>query len=74
VKINYFQKKKVKINCYFYSHVIIAVNLPERATISLAVRPLFEKEVRRPLRSNVGAGMLELASLATEVVESLLPN
>jgi hypothetical protein len=48
--------------------------LPERATNSLAVRPLFEKEVIRPLRFKVGAGMLELASLALEVVESLLPN
>lgn len=48
--------------------------IPERATISLAVKPLFEKAVMRPLRFKVGAGMLELAALKLAVVESLLPK
>lgn len=47
---------------------------PERATISLALKPLFEKEEMIPLRFKVGAGMSLLAVLKLAVVESLLPN
>lgn len=48
---------------------------PERATISLAVKPLFEKEVIRALRLIAGDGMLLLTSLTLPAVaESLLPN
>ena len=48
--------------------------IPERATISLALKPLFEKEEMIPLRFKVGAGMSLLAVLKLAVVESLLPN
>lgn len=49
-------------------------NSPERATISLAVRPLFEKDEMRALRLEAGEGRLEFAALKLAVVESLLPN
>ena len=48
--------------------------IPERATNSLAERPLFEKEVMRALRFKLGPGMLLLAALKLAEVESLRPN
>ena len=47
---------------------------PERATSSLAVKPLFEKEVRRAARFRPGPGMLLPTALKLAVVESLRPN
>lgn len=47
---------------------------PDRATISLAVKPLLAKAEIRPLRFNAGDGMLEMAAALLAVVESLLPN
>lgn len=50
---------------------------PARATISLAVNPLFEKEDRSPLvplRSEDGDGMSEFAVLKLALVESRLPS
>ena len=40
----------------------------------MAVKPLFEKVLRRPLRFNVEIGMSDLAAVKLAVVESLLPN
>ena len=56
-----------------YSGLNILI-IPDRATISLALKPLFVKAEMRPLRFKVGAGMLLLAALKLAVVESLLPN
>lgn len=50
------------------------MNKPERANISLAVKPLLEKEEMRLLRFKVGAGMSLFAILKLAVVESLLPS
>ena len=50
------------------------INLPDKATISLVVKFWLEKEDMRPLRFNVGAGMLLFAALKLAVVESLLPK
>jgi len=49
-------------------------NLPERATISLVLKPLFEKEDIRALRSISGDGISVVAASLLAVVESLLPN
>lgn len=54
--------------------MVFNCNIPERATISLAVKPLFEKEEIRPVRFKVGAGILLFAALKLAVVESLLPS
>lgn len=48
--------------------------LPERATISLALKPCLEKEDMSWLRVEFGPGRLLLAALILAVVESLLPN
>ena len=48
--------------------------LPERATISFAVNPLFEKADIRSLRSIFGDGRSLFAAEKLAVVESLLPN
>lgn len=48
--------------------------LPERATISLAVKPLLEKEVMRALRFNPGPGSWLFAAVKLAVVASLLPR
>ena len=50
------------------------MNPPDKATISLAVKPFFEKALIRPLRSNVGSGMLPVTAAELAVVESLLPK
>lgn len=47
---------------------------PARATISLAVSPLSEKDDRRPRRSILGDGISEFAVLRLAVVESRLPS
>lgn len=68
--------------CYRYKfnlilHKIILIRkslLPERATISLAVKPLLAKLVIRSLRSNEGEGISLFAVSKLAVVESLLPN
>ena len=49
-------------------------NLPERATISLVLKPLFVKEDIRALRSISGDGISVVAASLLAVVESLLPN
>jgi len=54
---------------YFY-----VKNKPERATISLELKPLLEKEEIRLLKFKVGAGMSLFAVLKLAVVESLLPS
>jgi hypothetical protein len=51
------------------------ISIPERATISLAVKPLLEKAEMRPLTLKAGEGTLLLTSLTLPAVaESLLPN
>ncbi len=49
-------------------------NPPDRATISLTMKPLFEKFLISSLRLDDGGGRLETASFKLAVVESLLPN
>lgn len=48
--------------------------IPESATMSVVLRPLLEKAVTRPLRSERGEGRSLLAVLKLAVVASLLPN
>ena len=50
------------------------MNPHDRATISLAMKPFFEKALIRPLRSNVGSRMLSVTTIELVVVESLLPK
>lgn len=71
-----FQNRSQLVQDPYLIVVMISLNfiLPERATISLAVNPLFEKEVIRSLRSMSGDGRSELAAPKLAVVESLLPN
>lgn len=53
---------------------LIILIIPESATISFAVNPLFEKKVTRSERLNIGDGSSVFAALKLAVVESLLPN
>lgn len=48
--------------------------LPARAIISAVLKPLFEKDDIRALRSKVGLGMSLFAALKLAVVASLLPS
>jgi hypothetical protein len=50
------------------------MNLPDRVTMSLAVRPLFVKRDIRVVRSSVNNGRSVLAKLLLAVVESLRPS
>lgn len=53
-------------------HVMLL--LPERATMSVVVRPLSEKAEMRSVRLKSGLGISLLAELKLAVVESLLPS
>ena len=54
--------------------VYLNLLLPERVTISGAVKPFLLNPDIRPLRSEKGEGRLLWASLKLAVVASLLPN
>jgi len=50
-----------------------SLSVPESATMSVVLSPLFENNLVRSPRSRVGAGMSLLAVSRLAVVESLLP-
>lgn len=53
---------------------MLLINLPERTTISCAVKPLFEKADMISLRSIRGDGISLVTASLLAVVESLLPS
>lgn len=53
---------------------ICNLSVPESAIMSVAVSPLFEKDLVRSLRSKVGFGISLFAASRLAVVESLLPR
>jgi len=59
--------------CIFETNGLV-MNLPDKVTISLRVRPLLVKCVIRVVRSSVNFGRSELAKLLLAMVESLLPS
>lgn len=62
--------------CYILSNKIKLrlMSPPERATISLTVKPLLENLLISSLRLENGEGRFELAATPLAVAESLLPN
>lgn len=53
---------------------IYNINIPERVTMSVALRPFLENADVRLLRSKVGSGMSLFAELRLAVVASLRPS
>jgi hypothetical protein len=53
---------------------IFNIAVPDSAIMSVALNPLFEKDLVRSLRSSVGAGMSLFAASRLAVVESRRPR